>query len=87
MAAFDGFPPGRARVTPLPDLLHGQENAIGVCLTDSMLMVPNKSVSGIRFPTEAAFESCQLCPRQGCPGRRAVYDPDLYDSKYCLHGN
>jgi hypothetical protein len=69
------------------DLLHGQENAIGVCLTESMLMVPNKSVSGIRFSTEAAFESCQLCPREGCPGRRAVYDSDLYDSRYCLHGN
>jgi hypothetical protein len=67
------------------DLLRGQESAIGVCLTDSMLMVPNKSVSGIRFPTEAAFESCQLCPREGCPGRRTVYDPELYDSRYCLH--
>ena len=31
--------------------------ATGVELTDSCLMVPNKSVSGVRFPTEIRFES------------------------------
>lgn len=56
---------------------------IGVCLTDSLLMVPTKSVSGIRFPNEVSFESCQLCPREGCPGRRAIYDPLLYDDRFC----
>jgi hypothetical protein len=59
--------------------------AIGVRLTDSMLMLPTKSVSGIRFPSEDSFESCLLCPREGCPGRRAVYDPELYDQKFCQH--
>jgi hypothetical protein len=68
---------------PLFHLLGEFSDAIGVQLTDSMLMVPTKSVSGIRFPTQADFESCQLCPREGCPGRRALYDPDLYDSRYC----
>jgi len=58
--------------------------AIGVRLTDSCLMLPTKSVSGIRFPTESSFESCQLCPRGVCPGRRAPYDPDLYDRRYRL---
>jgi len=47
-------------------------------------MVPVKSVSGILFPTEESFASCQLCPREVCPGRRAPYDPDLYDAKYRL---
>ena len=56
--------------------------AIGVKLTESYLMEPNKSVSGIRFPTEERFESCMLCPRQDCPGRRSAYDPELYDQKY-----
>jgi len=40
-------------------------------------MVPLKSVSGIYFPTEIKFESCQLCPREVCRGRVAPYDPDL----------
>ena len=69
---------------PLFALLGDPKGAIGVRLTDSLLMIPTKSVSGIRFPTEESFESCQLCPREGCPGRRAPYDKDLYDRKYRL---
>lgn len=53
------------------------EDLIGVKLTESFLMIPVKSVSGIFFPTEIKFESCQLCPRETCSGRRAPYDPDL----------
>jgi cobalamin-dependent methionine synthase I len=56
--------------------------AIGVELSDSLLMIPAKSVSGILFPTEESFESCQLCPRDNCPGRRAPYDRTLYDRRY-----
>lgn len=67
---------------PLFAILGDVEAAIGVHLTDSYLMVPNKSTSGLRFPRESSFESCQLCPREGCPGRRARYDPDLYESTY-----
>jgi hypothetical protein len=55
---------------------------IGVALSDSLLMIPAKSVSGIRFPTTESFESCQLCPRADCPGRRAPYDRSLYDRRY-----
>jgi len=69
---------------PLFALLGDPKQAIGVRLTDSLLMIPTKSVSGIRFPTEESFESCQLCPREGCPGRSAPYDKDLYDRKYRL---
>ena len=69
---------------PLFALLGDPKEAIGVRLTDSLLMIPTKSVSGIRFPTEESFESCQLCPRENCPGRRAPYDKDLYDKKYRL---
>jgi hypothetical protein len=50
---------------------------IGVELTETFLMIPVKSVSGIFFPTEVKFESCQLCPREVCRGRRAPYDPEL----------
>jgi hypothetical protein len=54
----------------------------GITLTESLLMVPAKSVSGIRFPTETSFESCQLCPRKDCPNRRALYDRELYQRQY-----
>jgi len=63
-------------------ILGNAQNSIGVKLTDSLLMVPTKSVSGIRFPTEESFESCQLCPREKCPGRKVPYDKDLYERKY-----
>ncbi|HDQ72276.1 MAG TPA: vitamin B12 dependent methionine synthase [Chloroflexi bacterium] len=67
---------------PLFALLGDLEQAIGVRLTDSMLMIPSKSVSGIRFPVEKTFESCQLCQRERCPSRKAPYDPDLYARRY-----
>ena len=61
----------------------GEEPArIGVRLSEDLLMTPIKSVSGIFFPTEERFESCQLCPRERCIGRRAPYEPHLYDQKY-----
>jgi len=55
-------------------LLVDVENAIGVQLTESLLMIPTKSVSGIFFQTEVSFINCQLCQRGNCPGRKARYD-------------
>jgi hypothetical protein len=66
------------------DLFETLGQRIGVRLTDSLLMVPTKTVSGVRFPTEVSFASCQLCPRENCPGRRAPYDASLYESRYHL---
>ena len=63
-------------------LLGSPEEAIGVRLTDSFLMIPVKSISGLIFPTETAWENCRLCPRENCPGRRAEYDGDLYERRY-----
>jgi len=54
------------------------ENAIGVKLTDSMLMVPRKSVSGIMFPTDVLFVSCQLCQRENCTSRKVAYDEQAH---------
>ena len=62
---------------PLFSILKGAEVSIGVRLTESLLMIPRKSVSGIYFPTEVTFYSCQLCPRQNCEGRKAPYSKDL----------
>ena len=67
---------------PLFALLGDTEGTIGVRLTERFLMIPTKSVSGVFFPTEGSFESCQLCPRENCPGRRASYDKELYEKKY-----
>ncbi len=67
---------------PLFRILGDTERMIGLRLTDSFLMVPRKSVSGIQFPAEETFASCQLCPRTGCPNRRAPYDEGLFERKY-----
>jgi hypothetical protein len=68
-------------------LLGDVPSAIGVELTDSLLMVPRKSVSGILFVSEETFASCQLCPRLDCPNRRAPYDAGLFERKYVEVGS
>ena len=45
---------------------------IGVEYTESFLMLPFKSVSGIAFESGAFYENCQYCPLDGCPNRRAA---------------
>jgi len=55
--------------------------SLGVFLTESCLMVPNKSVSGLFYPSEDGFQSCQLCHREKCPGRRAPFDPHLWEER------
>ncbi len=62
---------------PLFALFGDGETPIGVSLNSSCLMIPAKSISGIYFPTEVPFISCQLCDRKDCPGRKAVYDPKI----------
>jgi len=56
------------------------DNLIGVSLTAESLMIPNKSVSGICFSTEISFQSCQLCHREKCSGRKAPFDRKLWES-------
>jgi hypothetical protein len=67
---------------PLFELLGDPESMVGVQLLDSYLMNPTKSTSGLLFSSEEGFYNCQLCPMDGCPGRRAAYDPGLRDRKY-----
>lgn len=62
---------------PLFDLLGDVEELIGVQLTSSYLLLPIKTVSGIRFPKESSFESCQLCPQENCPNRKALYNEEM----------
>jgi hypothetical protein len=72
---------------PLFTLLGDLKAVIGVQLLDNLWMTPSMSVSGIRFPSEDGFESCQLCPREICSERAAPYDETLYDIKYRLESN
>jgi hypothetical protein len=72
--------PGRLDEWPLTQqrelfsLFGDNVNKIGVHLTKTCLMVPVKTVSGLLFPSEAGFESCELCSREKCMGRRAAFD-------------
>jgi len=62
---------------PLFSLFQDTEKRIGVSLTAGGVMKPIKSRSGIVFPNESGFETCQLCTQLKCPGRRTKYDPEL----------
>ena len=59
---------------PLFSLFPDIKDLMGVNLTDHMLMIPRKSISGIIFPKEKTFISCQLCSRDRCPSRIAPFD-------------
>ncbi len=79
---FPDWPIRQQRV--LFELLGDPQDAIGVQLLKSCMMVPTKSTSGIVFPTEECFLICQLCATEYCPGRSAPYDETLYDREYRL---
>ena len=67
---------------PLFKLLGDPMQTIGVELMESMLMIPNQTVSGLRYSSESDFLSCELCPREKCSHRRARYDEALLREKY-----
>jgi hypothetical protein len=62
---------------PLFSVLGDVKASIGVYLTETLLMIPTKSLSGIFFPTDIPFYSCQLCPRENCQSRKAKYSEKL----------
>ena len=66
-----------AQQTQLFQLISGVTEDIGVELADSMLMTPNKSVSGIMFPSDSGYVNCAVCQRETCQNRRAPYDASL----------
>lgn len=78
--SLDDWPMSEQRA--LFAILDGRTDEIGVQLADNLLMHPVKSVSGVLFAAAETFESCQLCPVDPCPNRRAPYDPALYAKKY-----
>jgi hypothetical protein len=62
---------------PLFSILGDVETSIGVRLNENFLMIPTKSLSGVYFPTEIPFYSCQLCARKDCQSRKVAYDVTL----------
>ena len=55
-------------------ILGGKEfvqETIGVTYSDTFLMFPSKTISGILFESEVFYKNCQHCPLTNCPGRRA----------------
>ncbi|MBI2300244.1 MAG: hypothetical protein HYU66_15075 [Armatimonadetes bacterium] len=62
-------------------LLGDVEGLVGVRLTESCLMQPNKSVTGLLYATTVDFVTCQLCHREKCPSRRAPFDQVLWQAR------
>ena len=56
-----------------PDPGSAVEALIGVHLTESFLMIPNKTVSGLYFVSDTEFINCSACRRENCPNRRAPF--------------
>jgi len=47
----------------------------GVRLTDTCLMLPTKSTSGLLYGSDKEFINCSLCERKNCPRRQVEYTP------------
>jgi len=67
---------------PLFELLKSVEEECGVTLTDTFLMIPIKSGSGIWFESDKHYANCMMCPRVNCPNRRADYREDMFEAEY-----
>lgn len=83
LAHLSQMNPGSANVDVWPiaqqvelfALFDGGTGTIGVRLTDSYLMVPDKSVSGVLFESATGYVNCHACDRENCPNRRAPFQP------------
>jgi hypothetical protein len=60
-------------------LLGAVKEELGVTLTDTCLMMPNKTLSGLLFPTGKDFRSCEVCRRENCPSRSAPFNKELWE--------
>jgi hypothetical protein len=80
LGPLSGLSPGSLEDWPITEqtklfaIFGDTESLVGVRLTESLLMVPRKSISGIFFPSEEGFMACQLCERERCQGRKAPYN-------------
>lgn len=73
-----------AQQRPLFDLIGDVYGQIGVELTDTFLMLPIKSNSGLYYASDVDFVNCEFCARGECPGRRAKFNKKKFEEKYGL---
>ena len=59
--------------TALFSMLKDMVSEIGIELTPSYLMLPQKSTSGIIYESDENYVNCQYCKRAKCPSRRKEY--------------
>jgi len=63
-------------------LLDNVKEKIGVTLTDSFLMIPIKSMSGLLFTSAKAYSDCSLCNQENCPSRSVEFNHELHDKVF-----
>ncbi len=68
-------------------IFRGRHQTIDVELTESNMMLPVKSLSGVMFPSEHNYSNCQLCSKDNCPNRRAEYEQALFETRYQIAGS
>ena len=73
--SLDGWP--IEQQVELFNLLENKNKDLGVELTESFLMVPQKSVSGILFKSKSGYTNCKLCEMVNCPSRKSPFEPGL----------
>lgn len=71
-----------AQQRDLFSIFNGADSRIGVRLTDASVLIPETSLMGIIFPAKVDFQSCQLCHREKCRGRKAPFDKEVWKSVY-----
>lgn len=77
MAVISSLNPGSLKDWPISEqarlfeVLGSIPAALAISLLPSGIMQPDYSVSGIFYQTDKKYYNCQLCPRDGCPNRKA----------------
>ncbi len=85
LGQFSVMNPGSLPDWPLSEqpklfaLIGDVEALIGVQLTDSCLMLPTKTLSGLAFQSEDDYQECRLCNRKACTGRRVPFDAGEFE--------
>lgn len=77
MAVISSLNPGSLKDWPISEqarlfeVLGDIPACLGISLLPSGIMQPDYSVSGVFYQTDKKYYNCQLCPRDGCPNRKA----------------
>lgn len=81
--SLEGWPIEQQKM--LFELMENKQKSIGVELTETFLMIPQKSVSGILFKSKSGYSNCKLCEMKNCPSRSALFEPELRKKLMGVH--